>query len=208
MSYNYDPSSNDEDDDFTEDERENIEGHYCKASNTKSPIRGGHQLRLIKEAMPNTSLMACREPLANESTLAAVEAFGPQDEQERMVFPLMDVAYQHAMDCFARASKHGLDPERRDAELKHAMKLMDKVTAASEALDKHRGKHNQKIIVKRVYDNRAIYGPFPADAGASEARHPEAAPAALCDESAASADGEKLAEQLNVRQRQRRPVER
>lgn len=214
MSYTTNSLANYDDDAFVPDEREDIEGHACQALNTNSRVHGGYLLRSTKDVMPNTALMSCREPLMNESIAAAFEGFDPQDEQERRLCQLQLVASAHVLDCFTRANKEGLDPERRDAELKHAMKLMSGVIAASEALDKHRGGGNQKITVERVNvadGGQAVVGHVDARGAARQRTASQSEAAASCeltDDSAASADGEKLAEQLNVRQRQRQPVER
>lgn len=211
MSYTYDSLSEDDDDTYDFDEREDIEGHACKALNIDSRVRGGHHLRSTKDAMPNNALMSCREPLMNESIAEAFGGFDPQDEQERILCKLQLVASEHALDCFTRSNRIHLDPKIRAQELKYAEKFIAGVIKLSEALDKHRGKGNQQITVKRFdvsQGGQAILGNFNADkAGDSRTVHgPEGVPAALPDDSAVSDDGERLTEQLAVRQRTRQPV--
>lgn len=213
MPYTYDPLSDDDDDIYDFDEREDVEGDACKALNIESRVRGGHHLRSTKDAMPNNALMSCREPLMNESIAEAFRGFDPQDEQERILCKLQLVASEHALDCFTRSNKIGLDPKIRAQELKYAEKFIAGAIKLSEALDKHRGKGNQQITVKRFdvsQGGQAIIGHVNAGkAGdARKAHSPEAVPAVLTDDSAAADDGERLAEQLAVRQRTRQPVNR
>ncbi|TWJ08621.1 hypothetical protein [Altererythrobacter ishigakiensis] len=139
-----------ENDLYVPDEREDIEGHACKALNLSNQHRGRHHLNLVKEAMPANALMCCREPLAKESTVAAYEAFDPQDEQERILCSQMVIMHDHVMDCLMRANEPHIDPRLRPEELKHAERLGGLTVRLSEALDKHRGKGQQTVTVEHV----------------------------------------------------------
>lgn len=187
---------------YVPDEREDIEGHACKALNLSNEHRGRHHLNLVKEAMPANALMCCREPLAKESTVAAYEAFDPQDEQERILCSEMLVVHDHFMDCLMRANAPGLDPRLRHEELRHAERLGGLTVRLSETLDKHRGKGQQTVKVEHVCvgeGGKAIVG----NVGTGGRTHAEAKPDKLGyqPDDAMPLD---IPDKIRVRQRKRR----
>ncbi|MDA9226431.1 hypothetical protein N9P29_00865 [bacterium] len=58
--------------------------------------------------------------------------------------------HEAATECLRRAMIEGQGFESRDVNLKHAEKLMAVYAKQIEALNKHRGKGQQKITVKHV----------------------------------------------------------
>lgn len=123
------------------------------------------------------------------ATLAALEAVAPADGLEGMLATQMVATHEAAMECLRRAMIAEQTFEGRDVNLKHAEKLLQIFARQVEALDKHRGKGQQKIIVEHVTveaGGQAIVGNVEAPA-----RKNSAAPEAqrtLSDQSAAAVD--------------------
>ena len=89
----------------------------------------------------------------NLIVVSATQAFidmGPKDDIERMLVTQMIGTHEAATECLRRAMMQGQGIEARDVNLKHAEKLMAVYIKQTEALNKHRGKGQQKITVKHV----------------------------------------------------------
>jgi hypothetical protein len=56
-----------------------------------------------------------------------------------------------ALDCLRRAALPNQSFESRDSNLKHAQKLMTLYAQQMAALDKHRGRGQQKVTVEHVH---------------------------------------------------------
>ena len=109
------------------------------------------------------------------------KSINPTDATESMLATQMIGTSSAAIDCLRRAMLPGQTFEARDMTLKHAQKLMTLYTQQMAALDKHRGKGQQKITVEHltVHDGgQAVVGNV--DAGAAgkpqEAEHRKVAP--------------------------------
>ena len=109
----------------------------------------------------------------NLMVISATQAFidmAPKDDIERMLVTQMIGTHEAATECLRRAMIQGQGFESRDVNLKHAEKLMAVYTKQIEALNKHRGKGQQKITVKHVNveaGGRAIVGNVDARKSAS-----------------------------------------
>jgi hypothetical protein len=90
------------------------------------------------------------EDISRGAILAALRGIAPQNEMEGMLAVQMVSTHNAAMECLSRAAVPGLPPELRDQNLKHAAKLMSIYVQQMEALDKRRGKGQQKITVEHV----------------------------------------------------------
>ena len=120
------------------------------------------------------------------ATVAALKGIAPQNEIEGMLAVQMVSTHNAAMECLRRATVPGLPPELRDQNLKHAAKLMSIYVQQMEALDKRRGKGQQKITVEHVNvhaGGQAIVGNVEAPAPAASIPSPPVAPLALPDRS-------------------------
>lgn len=109
---------------------------------------------------------------AINAAMAALKGLAPSDELEGMLAAQMVATHAAAMDCLRRAMIDGQTFEGRDQNLKHAAKLLGVYTHQVEALDKHRGKGQQKITVEHVTVNaggQAIVGNVQGRAGAASA---------------------------------------
>lgn len=83
--------------------------------------------------------------------LELYESLDPQDCVEGMLANQMVGTHYAALDCLRRAAQDGGTGEQRDASLKQAHKLMSLFVQQMSALDKHRGKGQQKVTVEHVY---------------------------------------------------------
>jgi hypothetical protein len=148
------------------------------------------QLRLLTLASRALILREGEEQNAVvEALMDALAAINPRDGFEGILASQMVAVHETAMECLRRASFPNQTFEARDVNLKHAAKLLQLYVRQVEALDKHRGKGQQKITVEHVTveaGGQAIVGsvetPSPAPA-----RPKRVAPPALTDDRASRA---------------------
>lgn len=89
----------------------------------------------------------------NARIVRALERFedlAPQDGVEGMLCAQMVGTHFAALECLRRAALPEQTPEARDINLRHAQKLMMLYTQQMTALNKHRGKGQQKVTVEHV----------------------------------------------------------
>ena len=113
------------------------------------------------------------QSLILESATQAFIDMAPKDDIERMLVTQMIGTHEAATECLRRAMIQGQGIEARDVNLKHAEKLMAVYTKQIEALNKHRGKGQQKITVKHVNveaGGQAIVGNVDARKSASASK--------------------------------------
>lgn len=112
----------------------------------------------------------------------ALQRIAPRSELEGMLAAQMISTHNAAMECLRRAMMEGQTFPGREQNLKHATKLLSTYERQLAALDKHRGKGQQKITVEHVTveaGGQAIVGNVQAGEGNR--------PAALSDERSADA---------------------
>ncbi len=80
-----------------------------------------------------------------------LHAIGPRDELEAMLACQMIAAHNLTMECFRRAGQPGLLMVAVDSNINRGTKLARTFVAQLEALNKHRGKGQQKITVEHVH---------------------------------------------------------
>ena len=85
-----------------------------------------------------------------KSACTMLEGIKPRGEIEGMLAAQMVATHSAAMECLRRAMLEGQTFEGRDQNLKHAAKLLSIYTRQMEALNKHRGKGQQKVTVEYV----------------------------------------------------------
>jgi hypothetical protein len=78
------------------------------------------------------------------------ESLAPADGAEGMLALQMVGTHDAALECLRRAALPRLTFAGRDMEFKHAHKLMSLYTQQLAALNKHRGKGQQKVTVEHV----------------------------------------------------------
>ena len=90
---------------------------------------------------------------ATNRQLAAATAvligIGPKDEIEGMIAAQLIACHNAAMECYRRAMNSQLPA--RDYHLNQANKLSRTYTTLLEALNRHRGKGQQKVTVEHVH---------------------------------------------------------
>jgi hypothetical protein len=95
------------------------------------------------------------------ATIAALAGIEPKDELEGMMAAQLIAAHSAAMECYRRAMLAGQSFEGRRENLAQANKLSRTFALLLEALNRHRGKGQQKVTVEHVHINsggQAIVG--------------------------------------------------
>jgi hypothetical protein len=98
------------------------------------------------------------------ATVAALKGIAPKDELEGMMAAQLIAAHNAAMECYRRAMIAEQTFEGRRENLAQANKLSRTFAAGLEALNRHRGKGQQKVTVEHVHvheGGQAIVGNVP-----------------------------------------------
>ena len=113
-----------------------------------------------------------------KATVSALSGIGPKDEIEGMIAAQLLAAHNAAMECYRRAMLGEQTFEGRRENLSQANKLSRTYTLLLDALNRHRGKGQQKVTVEHVHvhsGGQAIVGtverPTTANSSRSEDRH-------------------------------------
>lgn len=85
-----------------------------------------------------------------EAVVEGLMGIAPQDGPEGLLAVQMFTGHEAAMECIRRAMDPGSSSQARDLNLKHAAKFMSLYPQQMGALDRHRGKGQQKITVEHV----------------------------------------------------------
>jgi hypothetical protein len=85
------------------------------------------------------------------ATVAALVGVGPKDELEGMMAAQLIAAHNAAMECYRRAMIGEQTFEGRRENLNQANKLSRTWATLLEALNRHRGKGQQKVTVEHVH---------------------------------------------------------
>jgi hypothetical protein len=97
----------------------------------------------------------------SRAAAAAMTGIGPRDELEGMLAAQLVATHAAAMESYRRAMIPEQTFEGRRENLNQANKLVRSYVALVEALDRHRGKGEQRIVIERVdvrAGGRAIVG--------------------------------------------------
>ena len=125
---------------------------------------------------------------AAKAAYEALQEIAPRSELEGMLAAQMIASHNAAMECLRRAMIPDQTVAGREQNLKHATKLMGLYERQLAALDKHRGKGQQKITVEHVTveaGGQAIVGNVLQEGG--EQKQKVEQQALLSDNSAADA---------------------
>jgi len=112
------------------------------------------------------------------ATAAALMGIAPKDELEGMLAAQLIAAHNAAMECYRRAMIGEQTFEGRSENLTQANKLSRTYATLLEALNRHRGKGQQKVTVEHVHvhaGGQAIVGAVAAPGG-GDARKTEEQP--------------------------------
>jgi hypothetical protein len=85
------------------------------------------------------------------ATVAALAGIGPKDEIEGMIAAQLLAAHHAAMECYRRAMVGEQTFEGRRENLSQANKLSRTYAVLLDALNRHRGKGQQKVTVEHVH---------------------------------------------------------
>jgi hypothetical protein len=107
------------------------------------------------------------------ATLAALMGIGPKDELEGMIAAQLLAAHNAAMECYRRAMIGEQTFEGRRENLSQANKLSRTYAVLLDALNRHRGKGQQKVTVEHVHvhaGGQAVVGVVEARGGGAHAK--------------------------------------
>ena len=102
------------------------------------------------------------------ATVAGLSGIGPRDELEGMMAAQLIAAHTAAMECYRRAMLGEQTFEGRRENLNQASKLSRTWATLLEALNRHRGKGQQKVTVEHVHvhaGGQAVVGTVEAPGG-------------------------------------------
>jgi hypothetical protein len=85
------------------------------------------------------------------AAVAALDGIGPKDELQGMMAAQLIAAHNAAMECYRRAMIDEQTLEGRRENLTQANKLSRTFATLVEALNRHRGKGQQKVTVEHVH---------------------------------------------------------
>ena len=110
------------------------------------------------------------------ATVAALVGIGPMDELEGMMAAQLIAAHNAAMECYRRAMIGEQSFEGRSENLNQANKLSRTWATLLEALNRHRGKGQQKVTVEHVHvhsGGQAVVGMVEPPGGGGHAKSTE-----------------------------------
>ena len=102
------------------------------------------------------------------ATVAGLVGIGPKDEVEGMLAAQLLASHNAAMECYRRAMIGEQSLEGRRENLNQANKLSRTYATLIEALNRHRGKGQQKVTVEHVHvhsGGQAVIGAIEAPGG-------------------------------------------
>jgi hypothetical protein len=108
-----------------------------------------------------------------KAATAALIGIGPRDELEGMLAAQMIAAHSAAMECYRRAMLGEQSFEGRRENLNQANKLSRTYSTLLEALNRHRGKGQQKVRVEHVHvhsGGQAVVGVVEEPGGRGDAK--------------------------------------
>ena len=108
------------------------------------------------------------------AAVAALIGIGPKDEMEGMIAAQLVACHNAAMECYRRSMLPEQTFEGRQENLNQANKLSRTYATQLEALNRHRGKGQQKVTVEHVHvhsGGQAIVGAVESPAPLNSPRH-------------------------------------
>jgi hypothetical protein len=116
---------------------------------------------------------------SDQQTIAAIKGLvgiGPKDELEGMMAAQLIAAHSAAMECYRRAMIGEQTFEGRRENLNQANKLSRSFAVLLDALNRHRGKGQQRVTVEHVHvhaGGQAVVGAVATPGGGERARSEE-----------------------------------
>jgi hypothetical protein len=145
---------------------------------------GGSQSDHWNNLLSNQTVQALwlkhSDPAARDNqysaTVAALIGIGPKDELEGMMAAQLIAAHNAAMECYRRAMLGEQTFECRRENLSQANKLSRTYAMLLEALNRHRGKGQQKVTVEHVHvhsGGQAVVGMVETPGGGTPSKSEE-----------------------------------
>lgn len=131
--------------------------------------------QLVNQVAASTWLGHADETAKQErigSAVAGLAGIRPGDEIEAMLAAQMVAAHNASMECYRRAMIQDQTFDARKENLNQANKLSRTQAALTDALNKHRGKGQQKVTVEHVHVHKggqAIVGAVSTKGGGANA---------------------------------------
>jgi hypothetical protein len=131
---------------------------------------------LTNQTLKTLWLEHCDDASSDRKFAAAISALtgiGPRDELEGMMAAQLIAAHNAAMECYRRAMLSNQPLEGYRETLNQANKLSRTFTLLLEALNRHRGKGQQKVTVEHVHVHacgQAVVGIVEAPGGGDQAK--------------------------------------
>ena len=116
-------------------------------------------LKQIIDTMPKVDMQNVR--LARKSILAILRGISPRDQFEGLIVAAMAGTYFVGMEYLALAAPPNFSVEVSEIYLNRSAKMIRRFTELADALDRHRGKTSQQMVVGNVNVNdggQAIVG--------------------------------------------------
>ena len=110
------------------------------------------------------------------ATIAALAGIAPKDELEGMMAAQLVAAHNASMECFRRAMLPDQTFDGRRENLNQANKLSRTWATLVDALNKHRGKGQQKVTVEHVHvhaGGQAVVGTIERPGGGGDSKTEE-----------------------------------
>lgn len=135
-------------------------------------------VRLVNDTVQALWLHSDQETYTQQfrAALAALSGIAPQDELEGMIAGQLVAAHSAAMECYRRAMAREQTFEGRHENLNQANKLSRSFAVLLDALNRHRGKGQQKVTVEHVHvhsGGQAVVGAVAATGGGDRAQSEE-----------------------------------
>jgi hypothetical protein len=136
-----------------------IEVHEPSSLPGKLKLLGGSKSDTWNNVIANQTMQTIWGKNSNEeernklcsATLAGLVSIGPSDELEGMLAAQLVACHNASMECYRRAMIGEQTFEGRRENLNQANKLSRTYASLLEALNRHRGKGQQKVTVEHVH---------------------------------------------------------
>ena len=137
----------------------------AEATGARDPEVAARLAQQVISVLSTDNLEKEEEKWRVRSALSLLKRIEPQNELEGLLASQMIGVHEAAMECLEQSRSPAQTPAGRDVNLKHAVKFMGLFPKQLEALDRLRGKGQQKMTVERVNVEsgaQAIVGPVNA----------------------------------------------
>jgi hypothetical protein len=109
------------------------------------------QSKLLRQAVQSLPDFSGREIESFDYVAASLHGIAPKDSLEGMLSVQMVAVHAFAMECMRRAALEGQTDFGVDVYVSRASKLLRTFASLTEALNRYRGKGEQKMTVEHVH---------------------------------------------------------